>query len=194
MNSSLPVVVFTDVDGILYDPHARSFDHVGTLLDRLEQREAPLVLCSQKSHVELERVRYLLGIDDPFIAEHGAAVFVPDGYFGEGLPAAHEVGGYRVVEPVRSKVATRDDIGCAVEWLCARYRRAFGPLLTIGLGRVAEHLPLLCSVDVPVIVQHENPQVTSGLLAALPGARVTTLNGSSGWAAVVLDILASMPR
>jgi mannosyl-3-phosphoglycerate phosphatase len=73
-------VVFSDLDGTLLDENY-SFEVTSPLIARLKALNVPIVLCSSKTRLEIEYFRQKLGIDDPFISENGAAIFVPSGYF-----------------------------------------------------------------------------------------------------------------
>jgi mannosyl-3-phosphoglycerate phosphatase len=89
-------VIFTDVDNILVD-RFRSFEESAGAIDLLARNEIPLVLCSGKTRAQLESVHQLLGIRHPFICEHGAAAFIPPGYFAD-VPDGRSIAGYHVVE------------------------------------------------------------------------------------------------
>lgn len=93
-NESL--VIFADVDNILVD-RFRSFEESAWAIDLLARNDIPLVLCSGKTRAQLEAVHQLLGICHPFICEHGAAAFIPPGYF-DRVPDGRSVAGYHVVE------------------------------------------------------------------------------------------------
>jgi mannosyl-3-phosphoglycerate phosphatase family protein len=98
MPSPLPVVVFSDVDGVLCDPHTPAFADAARALSSLAPSSASLVLCSKKTRAEVESIQQALGIHHPFVCESGGAAFVPTGYFGFDLPHAREVAGYQAVE------------------------------------------------------------------------------------------------
>jgi len=76
----------------------------------LRESRIPLILCSGRTRAELEHVRRAIGVADPFICEHGAAVFVPRGYFGpDDRLAGRCIAGYRALEfgrPHRQVVET----------------------------------------------------------------------------------------
>jgi len=91
-------VVFSDVDRIGVDPDAASFAAVPAALAVLARHQVAFVLCSSKTRAELEWIQQALGIRHPFIAENGAAVFVPPGYFPFGVPDTRDVAGYETVE------------------------------------------------------------------------------------------------
>jgi mannosyl-3-phosphoglycerate phosphatase len=92
------LIVFTDLDGTLLDHRDYSFGAASDALARIEQAGVPLVLCSSKTRVEIERLRKLLANVHPFIVENGAAVFIPPGYFPFVVPGAVKREGYLVLE------------------------------------------------------------------------------------------------
>jgi len=105
----LGILIFSDLDGTLLDAKTYSFDAARPALDRLAELGVPLVLTSSKTRREIEVWRERLGNRDPFIAENGAAAFVPRG------------GGYRTIEfgdPYAELVtaldAAAEESGCRV--------------------------------------------------------------------------------
>ena len=76
------VVVFTDLDGTLLDENY-SYKETLPIISRLLELGFRIVLCSSKTRREIEFYRKVLGIDDPFISENGAAIFVSRDYFGQ---------------------------------------------------------------------------------------------------------------
>lgn len=75
------LIVFSDLDGTLLDHESYAFDAALPGLARLKHYGAPLILASSKTAAELESIQQALGISHPVIAENGAGVVVPDGYF-----------------------------------------------------------------------------------------------------------------
>ncbi|MEP7306129.1 MAG: hypothetical protein ABJA98_11485 [Acidobacteriota bacterium] len=91
------ILVLCDLDDTVFDP--RTFRLNGTTaFDRIERERLPLVFCSSKTRAELELIQQELGINQPFISENGAAVFIPRGYFGFGAADVIDIAGYEVVE------------------------------------------------------------------------------------------------
>lgn len=76
-------VVFTDLDGTLLDHDSYDWRPASSMLDELKDRRIPVVLVSSKTLAELEVIRHELGLPDPVVAENGAAIDVPEGYFPE---------------------------------------------------------------------------------------------------------------
>jgi mannosyl-3-phosphoglycerate phosphatase family protein len=92
------LLVFTDLDGSLLDHHDYSYHDALPQLRELERADVPVIPASSKTRVEIERLRRELRNDHPFIAENGAAVFVPAGYFRERPPGTVERDGYWIHE------------------------------------------------------------------------------------------------
>jgi len=74
-------IVITDLDGTLLDD-SYSFEAARAALALLREKSVPVVVCSSKTRPEIELYREKMGLEDPFIAENGGAVFIPEGYFG----------------------------------------------------------------------------------------------------------------
>jgi mannosyl-3-phosphoglycerate phosphatase len=98
MSSELPIIVFSDVDGVLCDPRQPAFTDAARTLSSLDGAPVSLVLCSGKTRAEIESVRQALGIHHPFVCESGGAAFVPAGYFPFEVPHARDLAGYQAVE------------------------------------------------------------------------------------------------
>jgi mannosyl-3-phosphoglycerate phosphatase family protein len=96
------VIVFSDVDGVLLHPSPASVARARTALERVADESASVVLCSLKTRAELEVLQQQLGLRQPFVAEAGAAVFAPRGYFAEWPQPTKSVAGYDVIEFGRS--------------------------------------------------------------------------------------------
>lgn len=97
-NSRPSVVVYSDVDRVLVDPHKPPFARAAAALKELAPDEMALVLCSGKTRAEIEYVQEKLGINHPFICENGGAVLIPDGYFRFDVTSSRSVPGYQAVE------------------------------------------------------------------------------------------------
>ncbi len=78
--------------------------------------------------------------------------------------------------------------GKAVKWLVQQYQRCYPetPIQTIGLGNSPNDLPMLKSVDIPIVIPGKNGPHPD--LANL-GWRVASTPGSGGWADEVESII-----
>ncbi len=263
-------VVFSSVGSFGLDVDAGN----GALnaVEVLRSRNVPLVLCAGRTRAELEYLQQQIGVTDPFISEHGAAVFVPHGYFpdellngsrrrGEyavlefGRPYSHVVAAvHRAAARARASIVNfsgmsiadvatacntsllkarlaklRDyeeaflvldddreararvwrqlqsaqlacihegrfdyagravDLGVGAQWLIALYRRAFGPVLTIGVGDQPHHAPLLRRVDIPIVVPRDD--FSQDLVSAVPRAAVAIDASRAGLSDLLATIL-----
>ena len=91
-------VVFVDLDGTLLDTGTATWEAAAPALQALRSYGIPLILVSSKTRAELEPLRRRLQHQDPFIAENGAAVFVPQGLFTFPLERVRTKASYDVIE------------------------------------------------------------------------------------------------
>lgn len=90
-------VVFSDIDGTLIDEHY-SFKQSQPIIKNLLDLNVKVVLCSSKTRAEIEYYREKLSIQDPFICENGAAIFIPKNYFKHRHDYSKQIGNFDVVE------------------------------------------------------------------------------------------------
>ena len=73
-------VIFADLDGtFLNDKY--DFSETKPIVNQLSALGGSIVFCSSKTRNEIEFYRKAVGLNEPFIAENGAAVFIPKNYF-----------------------------------------------------------------------------------------------------------------
>ena len=78
MPSSLPLLVFTDLDGTLLDHESYSWSPARPALDALRELGAGLVLASSKTAAEIAPLREAVGFTTwPAIVENGAGTLEP---------------------------------------------------------------------------------------------------------------------
>ena len=77
------LLIYSDLDGSLLDHHDYSHAAADARLAELEQRGTPVIPVSSKTRAELMELRTELHNNHPFIAENGAAVFIPEDCFNE---------------------------------------------------------------------------------------------------------------
>lgn len=69
------LLVFTDLDGTLLDIHTYDWQAALPWLDRLQDHQIPVILCSSKTAAEITAIQQDLGLEGlPFIAENGAVI------------------------------------------------------------------------------------------------------------------------
>ena len=81
------------------------------------------------------------------------------------------------------------DKGMAVRLLTPFFKRTWGDIVTIGLGDGPNDVPMLRSVDRPVIVSNPASGTTPEVLSQVPGARVTIAPGPQGWREAITGLL-----
>ncbi len=90
-------VVFTDLGGTLLDDK-NSLNKALPAVKHLKKKNIPLVMCSSKTRAEIEHYQNKLGINEPFVAENGGAIFIPPGYFDFVFKFDRKISGYLVVQ------------------------------------------------------------------------------------------------
>ena len=176
---STSIVVFTAIDGILQRDDRGLCDDARSALDLLLERNVPLVLVSHDDAAPVQQLQAQLGLDEPFICDGGATLYIPRGYFEEldGLAAGDdcwEVFHFGVRDPAR-----------AVRLLASLYSVRGEDVLTIGFGCHWADRALLAAVNVSIIVR-DGSDDHARLLRRIPGAYLTTATGPAGWSEAVL--------
>lgn len=92
------LVIFTDLDGTLLDYYNYSCEVAKPLVGKLKDVGVEIVFCSSKTRAEIEFYRRQLGLDTPFIAENGGAIFIGRDYFPFTYDYQRRVGEYNVIE------------------------------------------------------------------------------------------------
>jgi mannosyl-3-phosphoglycerate phosphatase len=91
-------IIFSDLDGTLLDHDTYEYTDAAEALEYIRHEKIPLILCSSKTRPEIEYYREQLGLDDPFISENGAAIFIGKGTLDvKDIPFV-EYEGYKVIE------------------------------------------------------------------------------------------------
>ncbi len=173
------LVIFTAVDGVLRDAETRSTRETRAALGMLAQRDIPLVLTSARSPAELLALQRELGVRYPFVAEGGASLHIPAGYFPELTRIGAQVDGWNVVE---FKVP---EAGHGIRLLMSLYRLCSEDVVIVALADTASDRVLLQEADVPVIVRNDGAD-QQALLREMPSAYLTTAAGPAGWSEAIL--------
>lgn len=77
---TIPLLIFTDLDGTLLDHQTYSLDGAAATLARLRQLSIPLILTSSKTRAEMRKLQGQLGLNEAFISENGGGIFLPPGH------------------------------------------------------------------------------------------------------------------
>ena len=158
-DSARQLVVVTDIDGSLLEPGTRSLGDERAALDFLAANGVPLVINSSRTRAEIERLHQTLGMQAPFISEHGSALFVPDGVFPFVPPRMRPtVGGgviefgrryHDVVEPLRasSRDVDVEIVGFSDLTIEEAARELGVPIVEAQLAKLREYSELFRIVD-----------------------------------------------
>lgn len=167
MTPSVPLVIFTDLDGTLLDRTTCSSEAAAGALRVLSREHVPLVFCSSKTRVEIQLLQQQLHVHHPFIAENGGALYIPEGYFDFDIPYGRpSIPGYTVIQFGRS-------YGEVVEALRRASRRSGVPVMgfnEMSVEDVAREcgLPLL-SARLAKLREYSEP---FRIVTSAPGTRV----------------------
>lgn len=89
-------LVYTDLDGSLLDHVSYSFAAAKPALVQLQARGITVIPCTSKTFAEIVELQKLLSIKGPFIAENGAAVYLPITHFSHQPRDTQAQSGYWV--------------------------------------------------------------------------------------------------
>lgn len=100
----LKLLIFTDLDGSLLDHHTYSYQPAAACLKRLEHLQIPVIFNTSKTGAELLELKKDTRNRHPFIAENGAAVYLPKDGFSQAPKETSDAGEYWLKEfcPPRS--------------------------------------------------------------------------------------------
>jgi mannosyl-3-phosphoglycerate phosphatase len=93
----MKTIIFADLDGTILDENYQ-FQEINQIIRNLLSMNVAIVFCSSKTRPEIEFFRREMGINDPFISENGAAIFVPRNYFQEKQKSVKQTEQYRIIE------------------------------------------------------------------------------------------------
>jgi mannosyl-3-phosphoglycerate phosphatase len=120
--------------------------------------------------------------DEPFRVEDGGDL--------ERVVAALRERSLQVTRGSRfHHVMGNNDKGKAVDILSERFRRRFPDAVFAGLGDSPNDIPMLRSVDIPILVRGQSGTYDDETRQAVSGLRLADGIGPHGWAAAVNDLL-----
>ena len=101
-------VVFADLDGTFLDDKY-NYHETKPIVNQLAALGGSIVFCSSKTRSEIEFYRKAAGINEPFIAENGAAIFIPKNYFPFNY-ACTKTARYNIIRLGASYVTLREKL------------------------------------------------------------------------------------
>lgn len=180
-DTDLSLVIFADIDGLLSTVPRTTLVKELRTLEELWGRAA-VVLCSGRTRPEIEHLSQELGSTHPFICEHGAATFVPLGYFPFEVPNAVPIAGYQAVEFGRSAGFVQEVLRRTAERLGVAVR-SFSEMSVeevaqdCGLSLLCARLAKLRDYGELFRVLDPRPDVRARLLDALRSAHLRCIGG-----------------
>jgi len=93
-DDALQPIIFTDLDGTLLDHADYNTNNISELLQQLQNAHIPVVFNTSKTFCEVIELKNDLNIQQPFIVENGAAVYIPEDYFELKPIGCKKVGAY----------------------------------------------------------------------------------------------------
>ena len=179
------MIVVTGIDGILRCARTGSCRDALEALRWLATYDVPVVMMSHGSAADVVRFQAEVGLRHPFVADGGASVFVPQGYFESA-----RTGGVPVTEWERIDIGAAGGSRPALEFLVSLYRdEGNGDLLIIGCAGDVRDRPVLDLADVQVVVRGGSG--LEALLRSWPAAYVTSAAGPAGWSEAILGNVAA---
>ena len=111
-NAHNAMIVFTDLDGTLLDHQTYHWDPAAPALDALKAADIPVILVSSKTLAELRQLRQALALPHPVVAENGALIDVPDGYFAQAPEALKPIVSRQDLQAAYLEVKAMEDYHC----------------------------------------------------------------------------------
>lgn len=108
----MTILVFSDLDGTLLDHYDYRWHAAQPALDTLRARAIPLILVSSKTLAELAWYRQALAIDHPVVAENGAVIDIPAGYFDRPVETPASPFDRASIQSIYRKEKTASDYAC----------------------------------------------------------------------------------
>lgn len=105
----MKTIIFSDIDGTIINERY-SFEETKPAIDYLLTLKTPIVFCSSKTRTEIEFYRKKLNVQDPFIVENGAAIFIPKNYFAINIKYSLSSSDYYIIELGTSYLELRKKI------------------------------------------------------------------------------------
>ena len=94
---AIKTIVFTDLDGSLLN-EKYEYEEIEPILCQLLTLNIPIIFSSSKTRREIEFYRTKMKIRDPFIAENGSVIVIPENYFKINYSFTKQLIDYNIIE------------------------------------------------------------------------------------------------
>jgi mannosyl-3-phosphoglycerate phosphatase len=94
----MKTLIFTDLDGTFLNHDDYSYEASKEALKAIQDKDIPLIFTTSKTKTEVIKLHQQIGIQEPFIIENGAALFIPKNYQNLDLSTLDELDGYKMIK------------------------------------------------------------------------------------------------
>jgi mannosyl-3-phosphoglycerate phosphatase len=94
----MKTIIFTDLDGTFLNHDDYSFSDSLKGVIKILNENIPLIFTTSKTKIEVETLHQRLKINEPFIVENGAALFIPKNYKELDFSFLQEYGNYYIYQ------------------------------------------------------------------------------------------------
>jgi mannosyl-3-phosphoglycerate phosphatase len=91
------IIIFADLDGTLLD-EKYDYQNIKPIISQLLALNVSIVFCTSKTKAEIKFYMEELGMNEPFIAENGAVICIPKGYFPLNYAYTRETSSHYIIE------------------------------------------------------------------------------------------------
>ena len=165
-------LLFTDLDGTLLDHHSYQWQAAQPALQALAEAGVPVIFTTSKTAAELAPLQQTMGNTHPCIAENGALVVIPPGYFDNPESQVHYLGQPR--QALLAVLARLRDEGFQFQMFSDLSAQALADLT--GLDTASAGLALQRQATEPLLCQMDDLQL-EGFRRALDAEGLTLLAG-----------------
>ena len=130
---SAKVIVFTDMDGTLLNHQDYDFSDALNTLSRLRERDIKVIPNTSKTFAEMQVLCDKIGLEQAFIIENGAAIYLPQHWFSYCPSSCRVQGKYFVKEFARSRRHALD----ILKQIAPAFKSEFEAFSDISTARIA---------------------------------------------------------
>jgi mannosyl-3-phosphoglycerate phosphatase len=176
------VIIFTDLDGTLLDPHTYKWKDARVALNKCKNSNIPIVLISSKTRAEIDVIRREMSLSAPFVSENGGGIFFPDGLSHDPpKESIHDNGmkkwalGIPYPQLVKGLREIRKELGWQIKGFSDMSIDEIANIT--GLDRKAARLAAMREFDEPFVILEKKPPDNNALSEAARKRGFTVIIG-----------------